>query len=160
MNYSDSSKITPQEYQKKLVELSSNYAVYQTSNALPTYLFGLIEEVGEILALIKSDYTQAEVVTFVKTVIDDIETVEDSLFLAGDLKRMYRGDFTLPDKSVKEMATFSHDEMKKEIGDVLGYLVLLIDFYGYDLEEIMQTNLAKIERRQKNGTSLGSGDSR
>ena len=47
-----------------------------------------------------------------------------------------------------------------EIGDVLFYCCALASDIGYDLEEIAQLNLEKLESRQLRGKLTGSGDYR
>jgi len=51
-------------------------------------------------------------------------------------------------------------EISKELGDVLWYIARIADDLGMDLNEIANTNLAKLARRQEQGTIKGSGDDR
>lgn len=51
-------------------------------------------------------------------------------------------------------------EISKELGDVLWYIARIADDLGMDLDEIANTNLAKLARRQEQGTLKGSGDDR
>lgn len=47
-----------------------------------------------------------------------------------------------------------------ELGDVLWYLSDLAGFFGYDLEDIANKNLAKLSDREARGVIVGSGDNR
>lgn len=47
-----------------------------------------------------------------------------------------------------------------EVGDVLWYCARLADALGFELEDVMQVNYAKLTRRKDNGTITGSGDQR
>ena len=50
--------------------------------------------------------------------------------------------------------------VKKELGDILWCLAAVVGDYGFTLEEVAQTNLNKLAKRQKNNTLTGSGDNR
>lgn len=52
------------------------------------------------------------------------------------------------------------DSIKKELGDVLWYIAVLSDYLGVDLQDIAESNLKKLQDRQKRGVLGGSGDSR
>lgn len=43
------------------------------------------------------------------------------------------------------------DHLAKEIGDVLWYVAISADAIGYDLEDIMQLNIDKLDARYPNG---------
>lgn len=47
-----------------------------------------------------------------------------------------------------------------ELGDVLWYAARLADELEFDLDEVMERNLAKLKGRQQRGTLGGSGDNR
>lgn len=51
-------------------------------------------------------------------------------------------------------------DFTKEFADVIWYIAVLADSLGVSLEDIMQTNLAKLADRQKRGVIAGSGDNR
>ena len=68
--------------------------------------------------------------------------------VAGKVKKMIR------DGSMDVAAMIS------EIGDVLWYAARLSDALGFELEDVMQINYAKLNRRKDNGTITGSGDNR
>ncbi|HEX8763350.1 MAG TPA: nucleoside triphosphate pyrophosphohydrolase family protein [Candidatus Saccharimonadales bacterium] len=51
-------------------------------------------------------------------------------------------------------------EMGKEIGDVLWYLSIFADLLGLSMNEIAETNVAKLASRRERGVQKGSGDNR
>ena len=52
------------------------------------------------------------------------------------------------------------DAVAKELSDVCWYIAVLAYELDYNLEEIMQMNLAKLASRQERGVLSGSGDNR
>ncbi len=48
----------------------------------------------------------------------------------------------------------------KELGDIAFLLVCCITDWGFTLEEILETNVQKLEDRRRRGTLQGSGDDR
>jgi len=56
--------------------------------------------------------------------------------------------------------TINHQDLGKECGDVCWYVALLAHALGFDLNNIMEANLAKLKQRQDKGTLSGSGDNR
>jgi len=52
------------------------------------------------------------------------------------------------------------EEIAKEIGDVLWYVAQLSRDLGYELEEIAQMNMLKLNDRLSRGVIGGSGDNR
>ena len=67
-------------------------------------------------------------------------------------------------KAVRDNNAVITDEttgsIKKELGDVLWYIAVLSDYLGIDLQDIAESNLKKLQDRQKRGVLGGSGDSR
>lgn len=49
---------------------------------------------------------------------------------------------------------------KKELGDILWHVAAIAKDYGFDLQEVAQGNLAKLESRATRGVLQGSGDDR
>jgi NTP pyrophosphatase (non-canonical NTP hydrolase) len=56
MTYPKMCKITPEEYQDAILEISKHYPIFNTDKALPTYSLGLGEEAGEVLGLLKRHF--------------------------------------------------------------------------------------------------------
>ncbi len=55
----------------------------------------------------------------------------------------------------KKVRDGKHDQvaLAKELGDVLYYLTRIADYHGMTLEEIMQINMDKLEKRRVGGKS-------
>jgi len=51
-------------------------------------------------------------------------------------------------------------ELAKELGDVMWYVAALSNDLGYDLSEIAEMNLIKLQSRKARGTLQGNGDNR
>lgn len=52
------------------------------------------------------------------------------------------------------------DSLAKELSDVLWYLAVVSHDLGYDLDDIAQMNLDKLQDRKQRGVLRGSGDNR
>lgn len=52
------------------------------------------------------------------------------------------------------------DDMKKELGDVLWHIAVLADYFDISLNDIAETNIAKLASRLERGVIGGSGDNR
>jgi NTP pyrophosphatase (non-canonical NTP hydrolase) len=52
------------------------------------------------------------------------------------------------------------ESLAKELGDVLAYLTLIANSFGFTLEEIAKINLSKLAKRESKGTLHGSGNNR
>lgn len=46
------------------------------------------------------------------------------------------------------------DHLAKEIGDVMWYIALICDSFGFNLDTIMQTNVDKLSKRYQDGFSV------
>lgn len=53
-----------------------------------------------------------------------------------------------------------YDEVKKEAGDVLWFVSSLCELYGWNLSDIAQMNLDKLESRKQRDVIKGDGDNR
>lgn len=49
--------------------------------------------------------------------------------------------------------TLNTDDLKKEIGDVMWYLAMICDSFGFDIEEIAKMNIDKLKERYPEGFS-------
>jgi NTP pyrophosphatase (non-canonical NTP hydrolase) len=56
MTYPKICKLTPEEYQDAILQISMQYPIFNTDKALPTYSLGLGEEAGEVLGLLKRHF--------------------------------------------------------------------------------------------------------
>lgn len=59
-----------------------------------------------------------------------------------------------------EMTVEARDAIKKELGDVLWYVIAVANELGVTLEDVVQTNTEKLLGRRERGTLQGSGDDR
>ena len=82
--------------------------------------------------------------------------VENTLGLVGEsgevaekIKKLFR------DKS-----KFSDEDVLKELGDVLFYVVALSNLFGGNLKATMEMNMTKLNDREQRGKLKGSGDNR
>jgi len=62
-------------------------------------------------------------------------------------------------KSIRD-GNLDVEGLKKELGDVLWYIAAIANDMGFDLSEIAQMNLDKLESRKNRGVLGGSGDNR
>ncbi len=73
--------------------------------------------------------------------------------VTGKIKKIFRdqnGQITEEDKQ----------SLKNELGDVLWYLTQICTELGLTLEEVAETNIAKLASRQERGKLGGDGDNR
>lgn len=82
--------------------------------------------------------------------------IENTLGLVGEagevaekVKKLLRDDTKLDEV-----------EVLKELGDVLFYITGLANYFGGDLNFIMELNVKKLDDRQHRGKIKGSGDNR
>jgi len=71
--------------------------------------------------------------------------------VADKIKKTIRGDSSLDEVS---------GNIAGELGDVLWYLAILADDLEVDLEDIVQNNIDKLQRRMKSNKIKGDGDNR
>lgn len=53
-----------------------------------------------------------------------------------------------------------YTNVKKELGDILWFVTALASYAGWELEDIANTNIEKLESRKARGVLGGSGDNR
>ena len=78
------------------------------------------------------------------------------LGLGGEVGELY----SLIAKSIRDEKKIDLDLLKKEIGDCVWFLAAIADDYGFSLGAVLEANLTKLQKRQKNNTLSGSGDLR
>jgi NTP pyrophosphatase (non-canonical NTP hydrolase) len=63
-------------------------------------------------------------------------------------------------KLIRDDTRFSNAEIIKELGDVVFYVTALANYYGSTLDDVLETNVEKLNSREERGTLGGSGDNR
>lgn len=71
--------------------------------------------------------------------------------LAGALAKYHRGDYDYDEYKTRA---------KKELGDLIWFLARYADYSGWELQDIMEGCVTKLEQRKKNNTIKGDGDLR
>ena len=83
--------------------------------------------------------------------------------VAEKLKKYFRDgehDDTALEEPMVEMRSRMRHEIAKELGDVLWYVTAIANDIGYQLEEIAELNLEKLQDRDRRGQLRGNGDNR
>lgn len=97
---------------------------------------------------------QAEAMSFRLESADDVYA---KYGLVGEIGEL----FSLLAKARRDGRKPDHELMvKKELGDALWFIAAVAIDHGYTLEEIGESNLAKLGKRKVEGTLQGSGDNR
>lgn len=68
--------------------------------------------------------------------------------VAGKIKKLIRD------------GSFDSVGIMHEVGDVLWYAARLCNALGFEMEDVLQVNYAKLTRRKENNAIQGSGDNR
>ena len=76
--------------------------------------------------------------------------------VANKVKKILRGDYD--DNPEKAEAVL--EAVGFELGDTLWYLAVLADELGVELDDVGTANLAKLHKRETDGTIKGTGDNR
>lgn len=63
-------------------------------------------------------------------------------------------------KQIRDGSRVSNEEIVKELGDVVFYATALANYLGYDLQEVLDRNIDKLDSREARGVIKGSGDNR
>ena len=83
--------------------------------------------------------------------------LEEAGEVAGVVKRLYRGDYA--DKETNEIDAIKYRaKLRDELGDALWGLAAIADSHGLSLQDIAETNIAKLEARKAKGVIKGSGE--
>ena len=83
------------------------------------------------------------------------EIVYPALGLAGEA-----GEVANKVKKMLRDGTFNRDDVAAEIGDCLWYIAALCRDLNFDMTDLAQRNLTKLNSRMERGTIQGSGDKR
>lgn len=124
--------MTTQEYQKKV----HSFAVYGNNQMYP--LLGLCEESGEV---------QGKVAKFIRKHDGKVPLTASSA--VQDVMDDWNAD------NAK-----LHEELQFELGDCLWMIAEICNVYGFDMEKVMDRNIAKLEDRKNRNVIVGSGDHR
>ncbi len=90
-------------------------------------------------------------------VFPTLALTEEAGEVAGKIKKLMR------DRGVfqpRDLTDEDRGALIKEMGDVLWYLTALAQEIGVTLENVAESNLAKIDSRHERGVQQGSGDNR
>ena len=63
-------------------------------------------------------------------------------------------------KLIRDKSRFTKEDIIKELGDVIFYVTALANYYGSDLQEVIEKNVVKLDGREARGTLKGNGDNR
>ena len=86
----------------------------------------------------------------------DTRLVENTLGLVGEAGEVAEKI----KKYLRDNTKVSQKEIIKELGDVVFYATALSNYFYSNLSEVMQTNMDKLNDREKRGMIKGSGDNR
>ena len=86
----------------------------------------------------------------------DDRLIENTLGLVGEAGEVAEK----VKKQIRDGKLVSVEEIIKELGDVMFYLVALANHYGSDLDEVLQKNVDKLNSREDRGVLNGNGDNR
>lgn len=97
-----------------------------------------------------SDWVEGMIVTSGQT-----RMIENTLGLVGEA-----GEFAEKIKKILRDNTFDRELILKELGDVVFYAAALANYFGSDLQEVMDINVTKLNDRKARNVLQGSGDNR
>lgn len=63
-------------------------------------------------------------------------------------------------KVVFHEATVDVDHLEKELGDIMWYIALICDAFGFDLDHVMQLNIEKLKARYPDGFDVDKSANR
>jgi NTP pyrophosphatase (non-canonical NTP hydrolase) len=63
-------------------------------------------------------------------------------------------------KAYRDEKPLDEGNVKKELGDILWFVAGMASYYGWDLSDIADSNIRKLESRKVRGVLTGSGDNR
>ena len=86
----------------------------------------------------------------------DERLVENTLGLVGEAGEVAEK----VKKLIRDKSRFTKEDIIKELGDVIFYVTALANYYGSDLQEVIEKNVVKLDGREARGTLKGNGDNR
>ncbi len=86
----------------------------------------------------------------------DIMVIWNAIGLAGEAGEVCE----LVKKGIFHQHGIDHDKLKKELGDCCWYLAALCTKLGFDLGEVMQENIDKLQQRYPDGYSSADSKAR
>lgn len=98
-----------------------------------------------------SDWVETKILTS-----SDERLVENTLGLVGEAGEVAEK----VKKLIRDKSRFTKEDIIKELGDVVFYVTALANYYGSDLQEVIEGNVIKLDGREARGTLKGSGDNR
>lgn len=94
-----------------------------------------------------------------RKILDDGMTAQllnGCLGLSGEV-----GEFNdMIKKVVFHEATAYVDHLEKELGDIMWYIALICDAFGFDLDHVMQLNIEKLKARYPDGFDVDKSANR
>ena len=63
-------------------------------------------------------------------------------------------------KLLRDETRFTTEDIIKELGDVVFYATALSNYFGSNLQGILDENITKLDSREARGTLMGNGDNR
>lgn len=104
------------------------------------------------------EYQEAAVVTakypnYLKVIYPTLGLCGEAGEVAEKVKKIYRDKEGDIDETSREL-------LKRKLGDVLWYISVVASDLNLSLEDIGQTNIAKLKDRKNRGVISGSGDTR
>lgn len=162
--------MTPTEY----VERSAATAIYPRDQIAYPFL-GLVGEVGELLtALTKPDQNEilaesGDVCWYLAAICRDVGLSAEEVFTATThpeddpviylgaicelVKKVMRDDYSV-------WSDLKRGRLLVQLRRIAGLVVMAVTAHGSTLEQVMLSNIAKLESRQARGALQGSGNNR
>lgn len=86
----------------------------------------------------------------------DTRLVENTLGLVGEAGEVAEK----VKKLLRDSSRLDKDDIVKELGDVVFYATALANYFGSNLQTVLEVNVAKLDDRAQRGVIKGSGDNR
>jgi NTP pyrophosphatase (non-canonical NTP hydrolase) len=174
------------DYQQEIVRISKLFKTPE-DRKLVVYMAGLFGETGEVVTLLESpifgyELDMQALVKELGDVLAYLALIADSFsFSLQDIVPISKHDdisenqklvayqirLTVSSSKVSERLKkhfrdnkLDKQALAKELGNVLNFLTLIANYFGFTLEEIANHNLIKLDAREQKGTLQGSGDDR